>query len=252
MAGLLSVFIAATIFGVGVTVLDLFGALGGRDDFEEVGDDFGADATDGDGGAGGDIETDVDAGDAGDAGDVDGEAGDDALEGEVEDADDSADSQPAVLGHDVRRRRNPILAILSAMRNVVYFSLGFGPVGWFAVATGETAVASLLWSAPVGLVVLVGARLIRRLLRSELSSDVKESDLLLERGKVTVGIQPGALGKVRVELAGTYVDRYAKSREGTPVLRPGDPIRVVDLNDGYIIVEPEDRRPEFPVESAGD
>lgn len=242
MAGLLSVFIAATIFGVGVTVLDLFGALGGREGGEEIGDD----GADGDDGGGTEIEAGGDDADAG-GDDADGEAPE--VEGEIEDTEGEGESEPAVLGHDVRRRRNPILAILSAMRNVVYFSLGFGPVGWFAVATGETAVASLLWSAPVGVVVLVGARLIRRLLRSELSSDVKESDLLLERGKVTVGIRPGALGKVRVELAGTYVDRYAKSTEGTPALRPGEPIRVVDLDDGFIIVEPEDRRPELPAGS---
>lgn len=218
MAALLSVFIATTIFGVGVTVLDLFGVIGDRGDETDGADD----STD-----------EADGGDEGDADQVD--------DGEES---DGADGRPAVLGHDERRRRNPILGILGALRTLVYFCLGFGPVGWFAVATGETALASLAWSVPVGAAVMVGGRLVRRVVRRELSSDVKDSDLLMETGKVTVTIEPDRLGRVRVHLAGTYADRYARSVKGSPTLRPGTPIRVVDLTEDCIIVEEE--RPALP------
>jgi membrane protein implicated in regulation of membrane protease activity len=124
------------------------------------------------------------------------------------------------------------------MRNLVYFSLGFGPTGWFAVATGEPLSATLLWSGGVGVAVLGGARLLRRVLRSELSSDIKESDLLMEKGTVTVSVAPNQLGKVRVRVGGAYVDRYARS-SAEETLSPGTPVRVVDLGEGCVYVEPD-------------
>ncbi|MEE8440553.1 MAG: hypothetical protein V3S41_02435, partial [Spirochaetia bacterium] len=129
MGWLLSLFIAATVFGVGVTALDLIGLIGDQD---SEGDD--------------DVDgTDADEGDAGEV-------------------------QSSVAGHDRRHGRNPVLRILSALRNLVYFALGFGPTGWFALETGESVTASLMWGGGVGLVVVAGARILRRVLRSELSS----------------------------------------------------------------------------------
>lgn len=124
------------------------------------------------------------------------------------------------------------------MRNLVYFSLGFGPTGWFALATGETLTATLLWSGGVGIVVLGGARILRRILRSELSSEIRESDLLMEKGEVTVTVAPKQLGRVRVNLGGAYVDRYARSHS-EETLSPGTPIRVVDIGEDCVYVEQE-------------
>ncbi len=79
---LLSLFIAATVFGVGVTTIDFFGLIGDH----EVADDDG----------------DVDAaGDDGDFADA---------EGDASDADSSSDAgRGSVAGHDRRHRSNPVL-----------------------------------------------------------------------------------------------------------------------------------------------
>jgi membrane protein implicated in regulation of membrane protease activity len=214
---LLSVYIAATVFGVGVTTLDMLGLIGDQDADGDGDADF-----DGDAHADFDGDTDSDLDGAGDA-----------------EADAEADETGSVAGHDVRQKRNPVLRVLQAMRNLVYFSLGFGPTGWFAVATGEPITAALAWSGGVGVVVLGGARLLRRLLRSELSSDVRESDLLMERGEVTVTIVPEQLGRVRIRLGGAYVDRYARSRSNE-TLSPGTPVRVVDIGEDCVFVEPDE------------
>jgi membrane protein implicated in regulation of membrane protease activity len=86
-------------------------------------------------------------------------------------------------------------------------------------------------------VVLIGAKILRRLLRSELSSSVKESDLLLERGTVTVTIMPGQLGRARIRLGSAYIDRYARAKDTTARIAPGTEVQVVDLGPDGIVVE---------------
>ncbi len=213
MTWLLSLYIGATVFGVGVTLIDFLGLLG---DQEGDADDGGAEALDSDGDA---IEADLDADSDGDAGDVE-EGG-------------------SVAGHDIRRRRSIILRIMTALRSLVYFSLGFGPVGWFALSTGQSTAMSLAYAAPVGGVVLLGARLLRRVLRSELTSEIKESDLLMEKGTVTVTVNPGQLGRVRVTVGGAYADRYARGKDLEEPLRPGELVRVVEVSDECVYVERE-------------
>jgi membrane protein implicated in regulation of membrane protease activity len=208
-------FVALTVFGVGVTAIDLLGFLGGDDE------------TGGNDEAGADAELDVETDGGGETGADSG--GDDA---DTEDSDDEV----SVAGHD-RRRRNPLLVLLSSIRSFVYFSLGFGPTGLFATFTGQPVLATLLWSGGVGLVTFGGALVLRRVMRSELSSDVKDSDLLMETGEVTVRVDPGQLGKVRVSLGGSYVDRYAKTHSQEPI-GVGTRIRVTDLGEDCIFVEP--------------
>jgi membrane protein implicated in regulation of membrane protease activity len=221
MSWLLSLYIGATVFGVGVTFLDLLGVLGGdQSDDADGGDDFGADADS-------DLDISADAG---------GEASGDS------DADADADAQAddhhsAVLGHDRRSPGDALLAFFSLLRNLIYFCLGFGPVGWFALATGESLGATLAWSVGVGIVVLTGARILRRVLRSELTSSIRESDLLMERGTVTVTIMPGQLGRVRVKLGSAYIDRSARAENAEKKLGSGTAIQVVNLDADGVIVE---------------
>jgi membrane protein implicated in regulation of membrane protease activity len=238
---LLSIYIAATVFGVGVTTIDLLGLIGdhGSEGTEgDTGGEDGGDASDSDGGD--DFGTDdgdfADDADGDFADDSDGDFAEDADEG-GEDADDTG-GRASIAGHD-RRRRNPVLRLLSMLRNVVYFALGFGPTGWFALGTGQGVTASLAWGGGVGVVVLVGTRLLRRVLRSELSSEIKESDLLMERGTVTVTVGPRQLGRVRIRIGSALVDRYARSTSDAP-LSPGTPVRVVDIADDCIYVESEE------------
>lgn len=226
MTWLLSLYIGATVFGVGVTVIDFLGLLGDQDaDADGVGDDAG------DGDADGADGFDVDA-------DLDGDADFDADAGDADDG--GGDGEPgSMAGHDVRRRRSVVMWMMTGLRSLVYFALGFGPVGWFALGTGQSTLTSVAYAAPVGAVVMIGARLLRRVLRSELTSEIKESDLLMERGAVTVTINPGQLGRVRVKIGGAYVDRYARVKDLTEPLRPGESIRVIDVSDECVYVERE-------------
>jgi membrane protein implicated in regulation of membrane protease activity len=260
---LLSIYIAATVFGVGVTAIDLLGLIGdhgsegdhadGHDG--DAGHAIGHDGHADDGDFGGHIDDGGDAADFGhvdDAGDEfdaggadhgDGDFGHDAGhdDGGVDHDGDhelEAVEHTSVAGHDTRRR-NPILRILSTLRSMVYFALGFGPTGWFALGTGQGTVPALLWSGGVGLVVLFGVRGLRKVLRSELNSEVSDSDLLMEKGTVTVSVQPNQLGRVRIRLGGALVDRYARSKLDKPI-SPGTEIRVIDIGDDCVFVEPEE------------
>lgn len=224
MTWLLSLYIGATVFGVGVTVIDLLGLLGGESEGGDSDSDADGDLADGDLADG--FESADDAGDS----------GDDAA---GEDTDDGGEDHSSIAGHDVRRKRSVVLRIMAGVRALVYFALGFGPVGWFALGSGQTALASIAYAAPVGALVMLGARGLRRLLRSELSSSVKESDLLMERGEVTVTIGPGQLGRVRIKLGGAYIDRYARAQNATSPLAPGTAVRVVDVSDECVYVEQE-------------
>ncbi len=261
MSWLLPLYIAATVFGLGVTVVDMLGALGSRGESEGSGDEPGGESADGAPDADGfgatesghdaaDAEVDGDAeGDSADGGEEDG--GGEQAESEsdsAEEAEGGGDDQAishgehvSLLAHDRRQRSTPLLKLMSAARSVVYFSLGFGPVGVFATAVqGERALISLAWSVPVGLVVMIGARLVRRLMRQELDSQLKGQDFIMEKGTVTVSIGAGQMGKVKVQVGGMYADRFARAKDPGAGIAVGTVVRVVDVTDDCIFVEREE------------
>jgi membrane protein implicated in regulation of membrane protease activity len=125
------------------------------------------------------------------------------------------------------------------MRTLVYFALGFGPVGWFAFSQYSSAGTTLLWSLPTGALVAIGTRALRSFMKKELSSTITKTDLLMEKGEVTVSITEGGTGRVRVTFGGVYVDRYAKSTDRSISIPVGSPVRVVDADDEYVYVESE-------------
>jgi membrane protein implicated in regulation of membrane protease activity len=61
----------------------------------------------------------------------------------------------------------------------------------------------------------------------------------MEKGTVTVSVQPNQLGRVRIRLGGALVDRYARSKLDKPI-SPGTEIRVIDIGDDCVFVEPEE------------
>ena len=226
MEWLKGLYIGATIFGAGVTLADMLGMLS----------NIGSSESDGDGDSDGDsdgvdVDSDVDA--------VGLDDGDSSAADEIDsDTGETTDSDGSIAGHDRRVRRNPVLTILTLLRTLVYFALGFGPVGWFALSQYPSAATTLLWSLPTGAFVAIGTRMLRSFMKKELSSTITKTDLLMEKGEVTVSITEGGTGKVRVILGGVYVDRYAKAsdRSSIPV---GSPVRVVDADDEYVYVESE-------------
>jgi hypothetical protein len=144
----------------------------------------------------------------------------------------------SVVAHDVTRK-NPVLTILSAFRNFVYFSLGFGPVGWFVMGSGTGFLQSLFISIPVGAFVLAGVRILRRIQTKRLDSQVQESEFLLEKAEVVVPIEKGRIGKVRISLSGRYLERYAKAADGNKSFSKGSIVRITSLTDENVIVEEE-------------
>jgi len=221
MTLLLSVYIGATVFGVGVTLVDLFGLLGSHD-----GDH---DATAGP--TGGHVGDDTASG-------VGGHDGGDHIPGHHDGA-ESVEHDGSVAGHDRPDRRNPLLGLLAFLRNVIYFCLGFGPVGWFALATSGSVVTALVWSIPVGGAALIGTRVLRRFMRRELNSEISTGELLMERGVVTVSIGSGELGKVRVRLGDLYVERYARAATSGTEIRVGTRVRITDVSDDCVYVDVE-------------
>ena len=235
-------YVLASVFGLGVTAIDLLGILGSDDSDADGGHDVdGAhDGIDtghagfGDHGAG---HEDI-GGEIGAGGHVgDGHAGEVVIDGEigVEHGDVPEGQVPAVhgsedgnvpgqstaghstSGHMAAGQASTIfatsLAILTYLRRAVYFSLGFGPVGLVAMLMGWSTLMSLVWAVPFGLVSAYVAGLIFSFQRSDVDSSVTSRDLFLQNADVLVPIVPGGMGKVRIQLGQSVVDRYAKSDE---------------------------------------
>lgn len=243
MDWLFSIYIAATIFGVGVTIVDMFGILGDLVHHASEG----ADSGDHDGGHHGDHHVDHDAAHHADGhdnshdldhtGDQDGGHHGDHHESHDHVAEHEA--KDLVWVHETERDFNILPRVLLIIRSFVYFSLGFGPVGVFALATGESHLASAAWSVPVGTIALIGARLLRRIQRQELDSQITIEEMIMQNGQVLVSIGQGQLGKVRVNLDGIYVDRYARAQDPQKSLPVGTTVRVVDVSEECIYVEEE-------------
>ena len=224
---LTSIYIASAIFGAGVTVIDMLGILG--DLFHESGGAHDAGSHGDHGGFHGDH-----AGAHGDHGDA---AGSEHA-GEHAEGLTHADKGSAAA-HETYSERNVLGQILSIARSVVHFSLGFGPVGLFAVATGRGTLASLAWSVPVGVVAMIGGRLLRQLQRQRLDSQLTDADMIMERGEVLVSIGKGQIGKVRLLVEGVYAERYARAHDPAKSLPVGASVRVVDVSEECVYVEEE-------------
>lgn len=228
MEWLKAVYIGATIFGGSITIADLIGVfsnLGGQGDSDADGDSVGDDV---------DFDAAADSADADADGDGDGDG-----ESDSDDDADAGEDHGSIVGHDRRQKRNPALTILTAARTLVYFAVGFGPVGWFATTQYPSMLTTLAWSIPMGAFVAIGSRALRSLMRKDLSSTITKTDLIMEKGVVTVTIGPGAVGKVRISAGGVYVDRFAKSEDTKLSFPTGTVIRVVNVDDEYVYIEKE-------------
>ncbi len=246
MFSLTSVYIACTIFGAGVTTIDMLGLLG--DLFHESGGAHDASSHNDHGGFHGDH-----TGAYGEHGNFHGDHGGVHSDHDMsvgEHAGAHADAQGhseelahadkgSVSAHETYVERNVLGQILSIARSLVHFSLGFGPVGLFATLTGRGALASVAWSVPVGVVAMIGGRLLRQLQRQRLDSQLTDADMIMERGEVLVSIGQGQIGKVRLLVEGIYAERYARAHDPTKSLPVGTSVRVVDVSEECVYVEEE-------------
>lgn len=265
MDWLFSLYVISSFFGIGVTLVDLLGLLGHHTDGAATSHtNAHADAT---GTATHLAAGHTDTGHAA-AGHVDtghaavGHTGHGPAPEHTHDLTTHHDNSPqstqhsqteqhqagSVVSHDRQTTEfNLLLRFLSYLRTLVYFAVGFGPLGWVAWILGQgagqtaiqTALSTLCWSLPGGLLFAVGGKLLRRLQKQELDSSIKEDELLMEEAEVIVSINPGQLGKIRINYSGQYVERYAKASNPTVLYAKETKVRVVDITDEYLIVSDE-------------
>ena len=233
MSFLMPLFIATTIFGVGIIVIDLFGVLS---HFDTSHND-----------TSGDIDTSHDAGHITDGhdGHIDDfhSDSDDSGHPDADDGNDSVDNDhdsTSKVFHDPVQKTNPLITVLSVLRSAVYFSAGFGPVGLFMQFMKKGVFESLLWSLISGTVIMGMTIFVKRLIpKQTIDSQLTDNDILLARGKVIVSIEPGKMGKVRLIFDGFYSDRFAVSKDKSLHLVSGDKIRVLEVKEDAVVVDLE-------------
>ena len=240
METLRTIYIAMAVFGFGVTLVDLFGAL------DHIASDDSASGHTG--------HADGHAGQIGDddghVGEVDANAAQSAADEAIEQMLNSdsaahvrgparAESSGSLMGAPSTGLRR-VSAAISTLRTIVYFALGAGATGLFGLWNGLGVGESLLWSAGAGLVVAFGARVVRRVARHDLDSSFNPEDFILEEAAVTVPLAPGMMGKIIVRRYGAELELFARARDPAQAFVRGDRVRVIDYSDECYVVEAAD------------
>jgi membrane protein implicated in regulation of membrane protease activity len=244
MIGLTIAFIALSVFGVGVTIVDIFGALGHADDSSghdgDHGDGHGADHDAGHDAGHAAIEADSAHG-GGHEGTHDGQGIDHGGShqdpaGEQHLPALSRGSHGSVMAAGNRGVRN-VARLASALRTAVYFSLGAGPMGLFASLRGQGIVETILWAVIAGFLIAVVSRTLRRVVRRDLDSSVHDEDLVGETAEVTVPIAEGLLGKARIKKYGREMEVYVRLASGSAA--KGELVRLEERREGeYLAAKP--------------
>jgi membrane protein implicated in regulation of membrane protease activity len=215
------IFIASTVFSLGVVLLDFFGILGGHHGGETSGDvaaghvfsgDHAAAGSNGAGGAAGHVAGHADAGHA---------------TGDHSAPEHHQSGQPGA---------GPILSALSYLRLFVYFCLGFGPMGLVALATGRSAAASLLFAIPVGVAAVFLAQAFFRFQRQDTDSQLTSADLIGQTGTVIVPLDDRTMGKVRILVGPVVAEQYALAALPGAAFKNGDRVIVSSVTDECIYV----------------
>lgn len=222
MQSLFVLYSALAVFGLGVTVVDLFGVF---DQAAASDDEGGPDGDEADGTA--------DAGDAADAPDGgDGEAGPEGAEAPA--ASQAARGSLVVGGQKGVRA---VAKLIGTLRIGVYFSLGAGPTGLFALLTGVAPTASLAWAAGAGAFIAVLVKALRSFARRDLDSTVGQEEYLMDEAAVTVPVTPGAMGRAVVRRYGREAELYVRCKDPKAGLAKGARVRIVDLDESFYWVE---------------
>ena len=130
----------------------------------------------------------------------------------------------------------PILSALSYLRLFVYFCLGFGPMGWVALATGRSAFASLLFAIPVGVAAVFLAQMFFRFQRQDTDSQLTSADLVGQTGTVIVPLDDRTMGKVRILVGPVVTEQYALAAHPGAAFKNGDQVMVTSVTDECVYV----------------
>lgn len=134
-------------------------------------------------------------------------------------------------GHHV-----PVLSALYYLRMLVYFSLGFGPLGLMAEATGASMLGALAWALPAGVIAALLGRLVFKFQQRVLDSSVKTEDLFLGNARVIVPISKGNMGKVRINIGQSVAERYALPEDANESFPTDAEVEVVRVTDDCLYV----------------
>jgi hypothetical protein len=209
------IYLAMAVFGLGVTIIDFLGVLEPSGDADGGMEDGGTDD-------GGDDYADSDSAET---------AADD-----VSDDDSSVHDPGSYLGPGSTGIKT-VTVIMSALRFLVYVSLGAGPTGLFALLRGLSLGQSLLWAAGVGVAVAFLARFLRKLIRRELDSSIKPEEFLMEKAELLFPLLPGEMSRAAVRQYGKVTDIYVKCRDGAVSLAKGTEVRIIDCDNELYWIE---------------
>jgi len=183
-----------------------------------------------------DVEMDVDLDMDFDA-DIELDSGVDMDAGEAIDAAEVLESTPADgpessigVGVDAGQA---ILASILSFRSVVFFFAFFGVAGLIFGLLGYGTVVTLITALTLGVIAaLANATLWGLLKSSDVSSQVRERNFQGRPAAVTVPIEPGHRGRIRIDLSGQPHYLIAESYDGVESLAAGQSVVVVDMERG--------------------
>jgi hypothetical protein len=204
-------YLFTAIFGVGVTVIDLIGLLGGTGH--------------------------------GHHGVVSHHSGDDHSGGVGHThADHSVHEGDAAGYTHIGLHHVPLLSVLRYLRIFVYFSLGFGPVGLMAEASGWGLLGSLMWSVPAGIVAALLGLAFFKFQQRDVDSSIQIEDLFLGSARVIIPISRGNMGKVRVHIGQSVAERYALAEDTQDSFPVDAQVQIVRVTDDCVYVRRMDKK----------
>jgi hypothetical protein len=234
------------VFGIGVTIIDLFGIFDQTvsgdtgNNVGDTGDTVGDDAGDDAGGTNDDTalssdgdETPDSQDDATDTASQSGDRGSWVVSGQSGTRSGLRKPTRPDSGHGALA----VARIIGTLRTGVYFSLGAGPTGLFALLTGVGGMASLAWSASAGVFIAVLSRTLRAFVRKDLDSSIKPEEFLMDQAVISVPVTPGAMGKAIVSRYGRDTELYVRCKDHSRALPKGETVRIVDMDDDCYWVE---------------
>lgn len=248
MQSLIILFSALSVYGIGVTIVDMFGVFENTGPAEAGGET--GDSGDGEALGGSDDGAAADSADSGDADSV--SADDDTI------GNDQTDDQPGAAAHSllsfenrkqaelkttrtggVSRGTQIVARSIGMLRGTVYFSLGAGPTGLFGILTGQPVLATLGWSAAAGVMITLISKLLRKIVRRDLDSSIKPEEYLMDQAVISIPVLPGQIGKALVRRYNREVELYVKAKDPLVMLAKGSTVRITDMDEAVYFVEEE-------------
>lgn len=131
-----------------------------------------------------------------------------------------------------------ISKIMSLLRSVIYFSLGFGPTGLFAFFTGMSKTSGLIWAFSVGTAIMILAHFLKRFVRKDLDSSIKTDELLQEKGVLLLPLEGNEISKAIVRQYGRELEIFVRSRDKNINLPKGKEVIIDEYDDDIYWIIP--------------